>query len=293
MDKFCIITNSSKDKEFTVSKMIKTYLESQGKECYIAKPALNHVNEYDPYIDIDALETDTDCAIVLGGDGTIINAANDLVYQNIPILGINLGTLGFMAEVEKDSIVPVFERIFNGDYRVDERMMLKGDVLQHNTYSRAGYHGHALNDIVISRRGFCRIITVKVYVNDRLVDTYLCDGVIVSTPTGSTGYNLSAGGPLVCPEVEAILITAICPHTLNNRCIVVSPNDKVVLELGKSKESVDDEANVNFDGRLVRNITSGDSIEINRAKEVTRLIRASKVGFFDVVREKISKGRCD
>ncbi len=293
MDKFCIITNNDKDKDYKVSKKIKAYLESQNKICYIAKEASDHVNEYDPYIDVDAVDDDTDLALVLGGDGTMIQAANDLVYKNIPLIGINLGTLGFMAEVEQDNMVPVFEKLFKDEYTVDTRMMLYGNVLHYAAYRNTSYKGHALNDIVISKRGLCRIITVQVYVNDRLVDTYLCDGLVVSTPTGSTGYNLSAGGPIVFPEIEAIMITAICPHTLNNRCIMVSAKDKVVLVLGKSKTSVNDEANVIFDGRLVRNIDSGDRIEITRAKEVTEIVKVTDTSFYDVVREKILKGRCE
>ncbi|MDO5293112.1 MAG: NAD(+)/NADH kinase [bacterium] len=293
MDKFCIITNNDKDKDYKVSNQIKAYLESQNKSCYIAKEASNHVNEYDPYIDADAVDDDTDVALVLGGDGTIIQAANDLVYKNIPLLGINLGTLGFMAEVEQGNMIPVFEKLFKDEYTINKRMMLRGNVLHYNTDSTIGYDGHALNDIVISKRGLCRIITVKVYVNDRLVDTYLCDGLVVSTPTGSTGYNLSAGGPIVSPEIEAIMITAICPHTLNNRCIMVSAKDKVVLELGKSKTTVNDEANVIFDGRLVQNIDSGDCIEICRAEEVTEIVKVTDTSFYEVVREKILKGRCE
>lgn len=233
-----------------------------------------------------------DCALVLGGDGTIIQAANDLVYKDIPLLGINFGTLGFLAEVEKTNMIGVFEQLFRGEYKKDTRMMLKGKVNHVKNATQVGYQGHALNDIVISKRGLCRIITVKVYVNDQLVDTYRCDGLIVSTPTGSTGYNLSAGGPIVFPEIEAIMVTAICPHTLNNRCIIVSPKDTLVLEIGKSKTSVEDEANVIFDGRLTSNVESGDRIEIIRAKEVTEIVKVTDTTFFDVVREKILKGRC-
>lgn len=292
MDKFLIVTNTDKDVNYEVSKTIKEYMESNGKTCVIAAEAENHVNEYDPYIDVSQVEDDVDCALVLGGDGTIIQAANDLVYKDIPLLGINFGTLGFLAEVEKTNMIGVFEQLFRGEYKKDTRMMLKGKVNHVKNATQVGYQGHALNDIVISKRGLCRIITVKVYVNDQLVDTYRCDGLIVSTPTGSTGYNLSAGGPIVFPEIEAIMVTAICPHTLNNRCIIVSPKDTLVLEIGKSKTSVEDEANVIFDGRLTSNVESGDRIEIVRAKEVTEIVKVTDTTFFDVVREKILKGRC-
>ena len=283
MNKFCIITNNDKDKDYDFSNMIKGYLESQNKVCTIVQEAENHVNEYDPYIDVSVIERDTDCVIVLGGDGTLIQAANDLVHLNIPILGVNLGTLGFLTEVEKINIIPVLNRLFVDDYRLENRMMLKGDI-------KDLYSGYALNDIVISKRGQCRIIMIKVYINDRLVDTYLCDGIVVSTATGSTGYNLSAGGPIVVPEMECMMITAICPHTLNNRCIMVSPTDKIVLELGKSKETVLDEANAIFDGRLVTSLVSGDKILIKRAKEVTTLVKATDTSFFELVQTKILKG---
>ncbi len=285
MNKFCIITNNDKDKDYVFSKMIKEYLEGQKKHCIIAKEAENHINEYDPYTDVSVIDADTDCVIVLGGDGTLIQAANDLVHLNIPILGVNLGTLGFLTEVEKDNIIPVLNRLFQDDYHLEKRMMIKGNIPNY-------YNGYALNDIVISKRGQCRIIMIKVYVNDYLVDTYICDGMVVSTATGSTGYNLSTGGPIVVPGIEGMMITAICPHTLNNRCIMVSPTDKIVLELGKSKETVKDEANAIFDGRLVTSLESGDKIEINRAKEVTTLVKATDTSFFELVQTKIFKGGC-
>lgn len=291
MNKFCIITNNDKDKDFEISKMIQSYLEGEGKSCVIAAEVDGRTNEYDPYIDVSTIDDDTDCAIVLGGDGTLIQAANDLVHKDIPILGVNLGTLGFLTEIEKDHIIPVFERLFKDEYTTETRMMLKGELYNYiDEEPDLSYDGHALNDIVISKRGLCRIITVKVYINDRLVDTYLCDGVVVSTATGSTGYNLSAGGPLVVPEIEAMMITAICPHTLNNRCIVVSAKDKIVLELGKSKATLIDEAASIFDGRFVKPLVSGDRIVIRRANEVTKLVKATDTSFFEIVRTKILKG---
>lgn len=291
MKKFCIITNNDKDKDYEISKLIKNYLEGEGKSCVIATEVGGRCNEYDPYTDVSVIDDDTDCAIVLGGDGTLIQAANDLVYKDIPILGVNLGTLGFLTEIEKDNIIPVLKRLFEDKFEVETRMMLVGELYNYiDNEPVKTYYGHALNDIVISKRGLCRIITVKVYINDKLVDTYLCDGVVVSTATGSTGYNLSAGGPLVVPEIEAMMITAICPHTLNNRCIMVSPKDKVVLELGKSKATLIDEAASIIDGRLIKPLVSGDRIEIKRAKEVTKLVKATDTSFFEIVRTKILKG---
>lgn len=288
MEKFCIITNNEKDKNYEISNKIKAYLIKQNKQCVIAKEAEIRTTEYDPYTDVSVIPDDTDLAIVLGGDGTMIQAANDLVHKDIPLLGINLGTLGFLAEVDKNYVAPIFERLFRNEYSIENRMMLKGNI---QIQGGERYQGYALNDILITKRGLCRIITVKVYVNDELIDTYQCDGVVVATPTGSTGYNLSAGGPVVVPGIQAMMITAICPHTLNNRCIMVSAQDTVVLELGKSKNTQLDEAAAIYDGRLVEMMTSGDRITIKRAEETTKLVKVTDTSFFEILRTKILQGR--
>ncbi|BBF41918.1 NAD kinase [Lachnospiraceae bacterium KM106-2] len=289
MEKFCIITNNDKDKNYVISKEIQTYLKSVGKSCIIAKEADIRVQEYDPYTDISVIDDDTDCAIVLGGDGTLIQAANDLLDKDIPLLGVNLGTLGFLAEFEKDSIYDMLPYLFEDKCTIENRMMLDGKA--YDETNKAIYHGKSLNDIVITKRGLCRLITIHVYVNDELIDTYLCDGVIVATPTGSTGYNLSAGGPVVVPKLQAMMITPICPHTLNNRCIMVTADDKIELEIGKSKETLEDEAMAVYDGRIVCALKTGNRIQINKANEETRLVRVTDKSFFQILRSKIGKGR--
>ena len=286
MKKFCIITNSDKDIDFSTSKEIQKYIESQERECVITRDLTLHAQEYDIYTDVSDIQDNTECAIVLGGDGTIIQAANDLVHKDIPILGVNLGTLGFLAEIEKQNIIPALKSLFEDKCKIEERMMLTGQI---GRQGLGDFLGYALNDIVISKRGLCRLITVKVYVNDELIDTYLGDGVIVSTPTGSTGYNLSAGGPVVVPGIKAMMITPICPHSLNNRCIVVSADDKVVLELGKSKETQLDEGIAVFDGKIVSDLSTGDKIEIKKAKEVTKLVKITDTSFFQLLRNKIGR----
>ena len=284
MDKFCIISNNTKDKDYQVSEYIKEYIEKSGKKCVITT---NQKSKH-PSQATDVLEIpkDTQCAIVLGGDGTIIQAANDLVYEDLPILGVNLGTLGFLAGIEKQNIDQALEQLMNGEFEIESRMMLQGTAMcQGEEY----FCGFALNDFVISKGGFCHLITIKVYINQYLIDTYVADGVIVSTPTGSTGYNLSAGGPVMAPELEATIITPICPHSLNNRSLVISSEDEIVLEIGSTKDMQKDESVIVLDGRILNHMYTDDKITVTKAKNNTNIVRLNGSCFFGLFRNKLGK----
>lgn len=169
------------------------------------------------YTNPELIPEGTQCILVLGGDGTLLQAARDVVYRKIPMLGINLGTLGFLAEVDRQSIHAALDKLIADDYEIEERMMLTGTV----------WHGDkiigqdiALNDIVIGREGPLRVVRFKNYVNDVYLNSYNADGIIIATPTGSTGYSLSCGGPIVSPNAAMTLMTPIAPHTLNTRSII-------------------------------------------------------------------------
>lgn len=284
MDKFCIITNRDKDKDFETTKSINDYLTSKGKRVSIVSGLSS---EQEGYTDISTVPKDTECAIVLGGDGTIIQAVNDLMAMDIPILGINLGTLGFLAEIEKHDIFPVLDSFLNGVSHIERRMMLEGKVFCGN---KCSYEGTVLNDIVIGRNGFSRLINVKIYVNEELVNTYMGDGVIISTPTGSTGYNLSAGGPVVLPVSKNIIITPICPHSLNNRSIIVTSEDSVTVQIGLSKKTQEEEAIATFDGRMGVELKTGDIIKIGKAQGETKLVKLNHSSFFEILRSKLGGG---
>ena len=183
MDRFYIIPNSAKDPELAFSGMIIKYLEQRGARCHV-QPITEKMEGPYHYTDPDGIPEDTQCIIVLGGDGTLLQAARDVVHKDIPLLGINLGTLGFLAEIDKNSVYPALDRLLSDDYELEERMMLEGKI----------YHGDdligqdiALNDIVIGREGHLRVIRFKNYVNDAYMNSYNADGIIISTPTGSTG----------------------------------------------------------------------------------------------------------
>lgn len=284
MDKFCIIPNNTKDKDYQVSEYIKEYIEKRGRKCVVTtNQKSKHLSQA---TDVLEIPKDTQCAIVLGGDGTIIQAANDLVYEELPILGVNLGTLGFLAGIEKQNIDQALDQLMNGEFEIESRMMLQGTAFcQEEEY----FCGFALNDFVISKGGFCHLITIKVYINQFLIDTYVADGVIVSTPTGSTGYNLSAGGPVMAPELDAIIITPICPHSLNNRSLVISSEDEIVLEIGSTKDMQKDESVIVLDGRILNHMYTGDKITVTKAKNNTNIIRLNGSCFFELFRNKLGK----
>jgi len=284
MDRFCIIKNQEKDEKYEITGQIISYLLNHQKECYVA---INLMDEYENYYtDSSSIPEGTECAIVLGGDGTIIQAANDLVKRRIPILGINLGTLGFLAEIEEHHTFEALDCLFEDKYDIELRQMLNGTISNETGKS---YSGFALNDIVITRAGFSRIITMEVYVNGELVTKYRGDGVIISTPTGSTGYNLSAGGPIIKPDAQAVIITPICPHSLNARSIIVSATDEIQVRIGKSKKTQLEEAIATFDGRKAIKLHTNDVVVVHKAAEDTRLIKVSETSFFDILRTKLGE----
>jgi NAD+ kinase len=286
MNKFCVITNRDKDTDLEVTSEIVDYMNKNHKECLLLE-GQNPVSCSHRFTDAKAIPEDTECAIVLGGDGTIIQAANDLAGKGIPILGVNLGTLGFLAETEKHNVYEALDSLFTDQCGMETRMMLHGSIF---SGSKKVYEGIVLNDIVITRSGFSRIISVSIYVNDELVDRYRGDGVIISTPTGSTGYNLSSGGPVVKPDARVMIITPICPHTLNSRSIVVSSEDSVKIKIDESKKTQEEEAIATFDGRMAILLQAEDIIDISKAYEETKLVKINHTSFFDILRTKIGQG---
>ena len=284
MEHFLIITNQDKDINYLVTKRIAAYIEEAGKQVTLVG---------DPYDENFGNKIrDAHCAIVLGGDGTIIRAANGLMGLNIPILGVNLGTVGFLAEIEEHHVTQALDRLFRGEYRIEKRMMLEGNIQYHGIEAQipkgdTGIKGYALNDIVIARKGFSRIIGLGIYVNDELIYRFRGDGVIISTPTGSTAYNLSAGGPLVIPDAYVMVITPICPHSLGLKSIVVSASDTIKVVIDKSTKNMDAEATATFDGNEGIDLGTDDFITIRKAQYDTILIKLSSTGIYEILQSKL------
>ena len=286
MKKFCVIANTGKDKGYETAEYIKGLIEKAGKQCIMVNDRFGEERRED-YIDAADIPLDAECLLILGGDGTMIQAAKDFCDKEIPLLGVNLGTLGFLTEVELQTIEESLEEIYAGKYKIEQRIMLEG-MKEEN--GEVVYKGVALNDFVLNKSRECRLITLHVYVNDELMDTYVCDGLIVSTATGSTAYNLSAGGPVLTPEVKAFIITPICPHSLNKRSLVLSAKDKISVKVGKSKEIMDDYAVVNVDGANMVELMTGEEIKIQCSEVETKIVKLTKASFYNRIRSKLNMG---
>ena len=292
MNQFYIITNSEKDKNLETTKQIYDYLTAHGKSCTVREyqkteeACFNQGNAKKEvgYTNADWIPEGTECILVLGGDGTLIQAARDTVDRGIPLLGINLGNLGYLAEIEKSGIVDALDSLMADVYTLEPRMMLEGAVCRKGS---GDIHNLALNDIVVNRAGALRVIDYEIYVNGEFLNRYSADGIIVSTPTGSTGYSLSAGGPIVSPMASMIVVTPICPHTLTARSIVLSGEDQVAIRLGSGRRVEQEEAFATFDGEVSVPIATGDYVEIRKSEKTADILKISKISFLEVLRNKM------
>ena len=274
MDRFYIVTNDGKDPEQQVTGKVKRLLENGGKTCILCEKDEQKV------IIAESVPDDIDCAVVIGGDGSLIEVARLFRDRDVPVLGINMGTLGYLTEVELCHLDDAMQQILRGDYTKEDRMMLEG-------IFEDGSSDVSLNDIVVSRKGELRVIHFKLYVNGELLNAYEADGVIISTPTGSTAYNLSAGGPIVEPTASMIVITPICSHALNTRSIVLSAEDEIVIEIGQGRHDTTEEVFVTIDGADTVNLKTGSTVTIRKSQAATKILKLSQVSFLETLRRKM------
>lgn len=272
MKKFCIICNHSKDPQNDITRHISSYLRGKGAVCTVSESDLD-------------LDRNAECVLVLGGDGTLLRAAKRAVNWSVPLIGINLGTLGYLAEIDRQSIFSALDSLLEDHFTIETRMMLSGTI-----YHRGEpvYSDIALNDIIISREGNPRIINLKNYVNDQYLTAYQADAIIISTPTGSTGYSLSAGGPIVSPTARLLLMTPLAPHTLNARSIIFSENDRIKVEIGPGREVQPERARVDFDGSVGYQVETGDEIVVTQSSAGTQIIKIRQESFLETLRRKLS-----
>ncbi len=284
MKNFYIITNRDKDPEFVVTRQIQKYLMAHNACCEVWQAEKKQEQGPYRYTNSKNIPENTDCVIVLGGDGTLLQAARDLVHTGFPLIGMNLGTLGFLAEVDRQSLYTALDKLLTDNYELEERMMLVGTVYRKNEVIGEDV---ALNDIVIGREGHLRIIRFKNFVNNEYLNSYNADAIIISTPTGSTGYSLSAGGPVVSPNASLTIMTPVAPHTLNARSIVFPGEDVITVELGEGRHNNCEKGLASFDGDKKVSMITGDRIVIRKAKEKTRIVKLSHLSFVEVLRQKM------
>jgi NAD+ kinase len=236
------------------------------------------------HVESDNLAAAVDLVLVLGGDGTMIATARMIGDEEVPVLGVNYGSLGYLTEFRIEELYDALEMILADNYRLDKRVMLAvelqrgADVVTRN---------RVLNDVVINKSALARIIEIEAYLNSQFVNSFRADGLIVSTPTGSTAYNLSAGGPIIFPSMNAVVITPICPFTLSNRPLVV-PEDAVIELLMKTDQ---EDVSLTLDGQVGFPLRVDDRVVIRKSRTTFNLIQPSNRNYFDVLRDKLRWGR--
>lgn len=263
-------------------KKISGWLKDRSIEVYMDKDTSGVIGEKSHYkrAEIPSL---TGLIIVLGGDGTLLSVARLIEERDVPILGVNLGSLGFLTEIGMDELYPVLENVIRGDFTVENRIML--DVFIYREGKMVANYC-ALNDVVINRGTLARIVYLEIKINGLYVTTYRSDGLIIATPTGSTAYSLAAGGPIVYPTMNALILSPICPHTLTNRPIVIPDDVKIEINL----ITPDEDALATLDGQVGYSLNYRDSIEVKKAKNTIKLIQSPGKNYYEVLRKKLKWG---
>lgn len=272
MNDFYVIANSQKEACTACAQQIREYLENKGKVCQVRSSD-------------EPVPRQVDCVLVLGGDGTLLRAARELLDRDLPLLGINMGTLGYLAEIEAGGVFAALDELIAGNYSIENRMLLSGEVIREGEIVMRDI---ALNDIVISRHGRLRVVDYNIEVDGTFLCSYRADGIILATPTGSTGYSLSAGGPIVSPDASLILLTAIAPHTLNSRTVILPEGVQITVEASGREFTEKDGANVTFDGSNFMALMAGDRIRVRRSGRQTRLIKIRRTSFVEILRKKMN-----
>ena len=266
-----------------VASDLVAWLETRGYVPLVEAHIARHIR-YPQGVDLGAIGSQAELMVVLGGDGTLIAAARALGGNEVPILGVNLGSLGFLTEITIDELYPTLESCLTGDFRVTERMMLQVTVARDGV----DLENHkVLNDVVINKGALARIVDLETVIDRYSMTTFKADGLIISTPTGSTGYSLSAGGPIVHPAMNCLIITPICPHTLTNRPVVVADDAQVIITV-KSLE--DEDVYLTLDGQVGVALRCGDEIRVRRAQRRAMLVQSRNRDYFEILRTKLKWG---
>ncbi|MCR5468563.1 MAG: NAD(+)/NADH kinase [Lachnospiraceae bacterium] len=281
MKNFFIIANGYTDKDFTVANDLDRYIKEKGAVSHVCKPK----SSPDCSVDIasEDVPLECECILVLGGDGTLIRTSGALASLNIPFVGVNLGHLGYLCELDTNKVYEAIDRILIDDFFIEERMMLHG---KSNACQNMRY---AINDIVIGRKNSISMIALKVSVNGEFLTTFECDGIVIATPTGSTGYSMSAGGPIVEPTADLLLLNPLNEHRLNSKCLVLDRHSDIEVQIIPRRQDGEEHASVICDGVEKGELKPDDKLVIRRAGTHVRILKFSNVTFLETLRRKMEK----
>jgi len=274
--------HSGKDDALELAKDLIAWLEERSVPLWLEPEAASLLGRPDLAGDDEELKK-AGVALVLGGDGALLKAARRAAPHGVPILGVNLGHLGFLTAVEPAGVKDALLRVFRGEYSIEERLMLKAEVFREGKKAAAFF---GLNDAAVTRGVFARVIEFETLIDGAVVGTFLADGVIVATPTGSTAYSLSAGGPIVHPGVEALIVTPICPHTIGARTILTMPEQRVTIRILSR-----DDAMLTVDGQEGVSLKARDQVVVYRASKPARLISFDNRNFYTLIHNRLLLGK--
>lgn len=277
-----IITKKNKPEAIDACRSLSKWLQSQGLEVILEDHLLKKVKgDWQPIS--KAHLSKVGLVVVLGGDGTLLSAARLIRNGNVPILGVNLGGLGFLTAFSLNELFPVLGKILSGKFETEKRMMLTSTIIRKNK-TLAEYS--VLNDVVITKAAIARIIDLETSINQHYLTTFKADGLIISTPTGSTAYSMAAGGPIVFPSLQAIILTPICSHTLTNRPILVPDSAGINVTIRSKKEGIF----LSFDGQVGQSLKGGDLVKIKKSEHFLNMIKSPFKDYFEVLRTKLRWG---
>ena len=267
----------------TEAKKLHRWLRKKGIAVYLEELHAEEGEKGFPSA-LPGMPEDLDWLVVLGGDGTLLRAARVVGKHGVPILGVNLGGLGFLTEIPLKRLYAAVEMLLEGELEIESRLMLEAYVLRK---AEEICRFQALNDVVINKGSLARIIDLAVYINDEFLTTFRADGLIVSTPTGSTAYNLSAGGPILYPTMRNVILTPICPFTLTNRPIILPDSHRVIIRLARE---IEERVSLTCDGQVGFEFLYGDKLVIHKSRKRIRLIKSPDQDYFEILRKKLMWG---
>ena len=281
-----IFPNAKKESVGSVLGWMVQYFKENDVRVVVPTESAQKMGYPDLACSLETMLTEMNIGITLGGDGTLLSTARKIAAAGIPICGINMGQLGFLTEVELPDLRLALDKLIHGEYQIEERSMLDAMIVRKNTTLHTS---SALNDVVISKSGVSRMMKLKLYVDNELTANYAADGLIIATATGSTGYSLSAGGPIINPKLKVFVLTPICPHTLHAKSLVISENEEVKISMVSNQE----DAVLTMDGQNVYHLLPDDIVLVKRAPFRARFIKFNGKSYYETLRSKLWRGEVD